>query len=152
MIVQGKARYPVDRVMLHTSATPADWWKGKTVDQMRDEIRRWHTVTTHKWRDIGYHRVFAPDGSMALGRSLYEIGAGCRGQNRGVIHLCMVPTVWIDHMGTFEDFYTTETRVAVRDYLLELEELHGKRLIVVGHNDYAPKLCPGFKVISDEWL
>jgi hypothetical protein len=151
MIVQGKARYPVNRVMLHTSATPSNWWKGKTVEEMRDEIRRWHTLD-RGWRDIGYHRVFAPDGTMALGRSLYEIGAGCRGENCGVVHLCMVPTVWIDRMGTFEDFYTLETRVAVRDYLLELEELHGAPLIVVGHNHYAPKLCPGFKVVSDEWL
>lgn len=150
MITQGSAKYPVTEVMLHTSATSNEWWVGKTADKMRDEIRKWHM--NQGWRNIGYHRVFAPDGTMATGRSIYEIGAGCMDHNRGVIHLCMIPIAWIDRIGTFDDWYTREQRIAVRDYLLELEELHGKPLKVTGHNDYANKLCPGFHVVSDEWL
>lgn len=150
MIYQGKARYPVNEVVLHTSATPGDWWKGfKDVDAMRDEIRLWH-VRDRGWRDIGYQRVFAPDGSIAIGRSITEIGAGVRGHNRGVVHLCMIPVNTVDKMGRFADFYTAAQRKAVLGYIKELEKLAGP-LRVSGHNDYAPKLCPGFKVRSSDW-
>ena len=72
MIYQGKALYPVREVTLHTAATPGDWHVDKTVHEMRDEIERWHTEKG--WRAIGYHRVIAPDGKIAIGRSLWEIG------------------------------------------------------------------------------
>lgn len=41
MIYQGKAKYPVREVILHTAATAGTWWRGKTVEQMRDEIDEW---------------------------------------------------------------------------------------------------------------
>ena len=122
---------------------------------MRDEIRDWHVNPAppkKPWRDIGYHRLFAPVGTMATGRSIYEIGAGVAGHNRGVVHICLIPIKTIKRMGTFDDFYTREQRVALRDYLLELGKLAGVRLKVTGHNQYAAKLCPGFVVESDEWL
>lgn len=150
-IRQGKAGHVVTEVVLHTSATERSWPIGKTADQMRDEIRQWH-VRDRGWRDIGYHILFAPLGQMARGRSLYEIGAGVQGHNRGVIHICLVPSHRVDRIGKFEDFYTSHQRVALRDYLLELEELAGVNLKVTGHNDYANKLCPGFKVVTEDWL
>lgn len=151
MIRQGKAGYPVTEACLHTSATPPSWNVGKTVEQMRDEMRVWH-VRDRGWRDIGYHRVSGPDGKMAIGRSIYEIGAGVEGHNRGVVHICLVPSRTVDHIGTFDDFYTRQQRVSLRDYLLELEELAGVRLKVTGHNRYAAKLCPGFIVNTEDWL
>lgn len=148
MIHQGK--YPVTEVILHTSATPGNWQEGKTADQMRDEFRRWHMAKNPPWRDIGYHRVFAPDGSMALGRSLWEIGAHVMGHNRGTIGLCMVPVKTIERMGKFEDFYTPAQCEAVKAYIREIVAIAGP-VKVTGHNDYAPKLCPGFKVKSEDW-
>lgn len=150
MIYQGKAKYPLTDVMLHTAATPANWYVGKSADEMMAEIRQWHKA--RGWRREGYHRLFAPDGTMALGRSIYEIGAGCAGYNRGVVHLVFVPTVWVDKIGAFEDFYTVEQSQAAKAYIAELKELHGGALNVVGHNDFANKLCPGFKVKSSDWL
>jgi hypothetical protein len=151
MIYQGSARHPVIEACVHTSATTDSWWRGKTVEQMRDEIRLWH-VRDRGWRDIGYHRIIAPDGKMATGRSLYEVGAGVVGHNRGVVHICLIPVHTIERMGTFDDFYTRAQRVALRDYLLELEKLSSVHLKVTGHNVYAAKLCPGFIVEQDEWL
>lgn len=149
MIFQGKARYPVTEVILHTSATPGSWQEGKTADQMRDEFRRWHRAKG--WRDIGYHRVFAPDGSMARGRSLWQIGAHVMGHNRGTIGLCMVPVKTIEKMGAFEDFYTPAQREAVKAYIQEIVAIAGP-VKVTGHNDYTDmKLCPGFKVKSEDW-
>lgn len=150
MIYQGKARYPVSEVVLHTSATPTGWYEGRPVDDMVAEIRRWH-VDERGWSDIGYHRVVAPDGSIGIGRSLYRIGAHVMGHNRGTVGVCMVPVKTIEKMGRFEDFYTPAQRKAVKDYIEDLAELAGQHLVVSGHNQYANKLCPGFKVRSADW-
>lgn len=150
MIYQGKARYPVREIILHTSATPGDWWKGKTVEEMAAEIRRWH-VEGNGWKDIGYHRVFAPDGSMALGRSLWTVGAHCMERNRGTLGLCMIPTATHNGVKTFSDYFTQEQWDAVHAYIREVQELTDIKW-VTGHNDYAPKECPGFKVETDDWL
>jgi len=149
VITQGSRKYPVTEIMLHTSATPTNWHVGKGAVKIRNEIDRWHKA--RGWRGIGYHRVFIPDGKKANGRSIYTIGAGCAGRNRGVIHLCLVPHTGIQSMGAFEDFYTEEQRKAVKDYIKEVVKLNGKGVKVTGHNDFSSKLCPGFKVISKEW-
>jgi N-acetylmuramoyl-L-alanine amidase len=146
-ILQGKAGYQVREVILHTSATNGDWHDGKTVDQMRAEIDRWHRVD-RGWRKIGYHAVIAPDGSFAQGRAFTEIGAHVAERNRGTIGICMIPVATILKMGNFEDFYTPAQRSAVRNLIKTLPGI----LWVTGHNDYAPKLCPGFKVQDADWL
>lgn len=149
MIRQGKAGYPVDELIIHTSATSPGWMEGRSVDDMVAEIRRWHTEE-RGWRDIGYQRVFAPDGSIGIGRSIYDIPAQVAGHNRGKIGVCLIPVNKVDRIGRFEDFYTEAQRVALRDYIVELEELTGP-LRVSGHNDYANKACPGFKVRTEDW-
>lgn len=149
MIYQGNARYPVTEVVLHTTATPGDWWKGKTALSMAGEVRRWHM--DRGWRDIGYHRLFAPDGTMALGRSIYEIGAHVIGHNRGTIGLAMVPVRTHDGIREFEDYFTEAQRGAVKKYISDLVELTPIAR-VTGHNEYAPKECPGFWVDSEAWL
>lgn len=152
MIKQGAQGYLVNEVCLHTSATTTEWCRGKTVAQMREEIRGWH-VNDRGWKDIGYHYVIAPDGSIAIGRPETVIGAGVEGHNRGVIHICMVPIVTILKMGRFVDFYTAAQRVTVREMLLNIEKSVGRgKLSVTGHNVYANKLCPGFKVVQGDWL
>lgn len=150
MIYQGRAGYPVQEVILHTSATPGGWHRGKTVEQMRDEIRRWH-VDGNGWSDIGYQRIFAPDGKMALGRSLWRVGAHCKERNRGTVGICMIPVKTHHGITRFEDYFTEEQRHAVREYIAELCTLTTIRW-VTGHNDYAPKECPGFKVRTEDWL
>lgn len=150
MIYQGKARHPVTEVILHTSATPGNWWRGKTVQEMRDEIRRWHTQG-NGWSDIGYHRVIAPDGSVAVGRSLWTIGAHVAGRNAGTIGVCLIPVETITKMGKVEDYYTPEQVASVKEFLNELSKLT-KITKVSGHNQYANKLCPGFRVETQDWL
>lgn len=149
MIYQGKASYAVHEAILHTSATPGDWWKGKTVEHMRDEIDQWHRA--RGWRKVGYHRIFAPDGSIAVGRSLWEIGAHVKERNRGTVGLCMIPVRTHNGIRKFEDYFTEDQRKAVKAYLKELGDLTDLKW-VTGHNDYAPKECPGFKVRTEDWL
>lgn len=148
MIYQGRARYEVHEAILHTSATPFGWARGKTNRQMFDEIKRWH-VQDNGWRDIGYHRVAMPDGEIWIGRSLYEIGAHVRERNRGTIGICMVGPG--TPVGKPQDHYTDAQIEAVRAYLRELAELTDLHW-VTGHNDYARRDCPGFKVRSHDWF
>lgn len=150
MIYQGRAGYAVNEVILHTSATPGDWHEGKTVDEMRDEIRRWH-VDGNGWSDIGYHRVMAPDGSMAIGRSLWRIGAHVRERNRGTIGICMIPSRTHAGITSFGDYFTDRQRAALVAYIGELQSLTNIKWIT-GHNDYAAKECPGFKVGDTDWV
>lgn len=152
MIHQGAGRYPVHEVIIHTTATGADWHKGKTAQQMVDEIRVWHKRLT--WRDIGYHGLIAPDGSYAQGRAFTEIGAHTMERNRGTIGLALVPVRDVDHrrMGRFEDYYTEQQRIALKANLAALSVMTDLKW-VTGHNDYtAMKTCPGFHVKQEEWL
>ena len=154
MITQGAQGYLITEVCLHTSATAAKWPVGKTVAQMRDEIKDWHVnpkPPKKGWKDIGYHYVVAPDGSVALGRKLSVIGAGVEGHNRGVIHICMVPKHEVTAITKFEDWYTPLQFKAVRKIIADLK-MQTALKEVTGHNDYAYKLCPGFKVSGKGWL
>jgi hypothetical protein len=150
MILQGNAKYQITEVILHTADTRAGWMKGRPVTAMRDEIDLWHR-RDRGWRKIGYHAVIAPDGSRAPGRALGEIGAHVAERNRGTLGICLVPVRKVTGIARFEDFYTPAQRLS----LLELiEEWQAKTAIrwVTGHNDYAAKLCPGFKVRDEDWL
>lgn len=156
MIHQGRKKYVVDEVILHTLAVPTGWHEGRSAENILLNVRDWHTIGRQRagltpWRKEGYHRILAPNGDIAIGRSLYEIGAGVAGHNRGKIHIALCNVNEVDRIGRFEDFYTKQQRIALRDYLLELEELTGP-LRVSGHNDYSSKFCPGFKVRTDDWL
>ena len=148
MILQN-SKYPVREVILHTAATPGNWWKGKSVDQMVKEIDGWHRQ--RGFNGIGYHRVFAPDGSMGVGRSIYTMGAHVKERNRGTVGLCMIPIETHKGIKTFDDYFTDAQRRAVRSYIADLAKLTEIKW-VTGHNDYANKECPGFKVVSSEWL
>jgi hypothetical protein len=88
---------------------------------------------------------------VAPGRKPSVIGAGVEGRNRGVIHICMVPQVEIKAITKFSDYYTAQQAKAVRKIIADLKPQTALKE-VSGHNVYANKLCPGFKVISGDWL
>lgn len=145
MIYQGRNKYPVTEAVLHTSATPAGWTRGRKVEELRDEIDKWHKAKG--WRAIGYHFVVHPNGSYAVGRPVTEIGAHVVGHNRGTIGICMIPVA--DHNGikSFDNYFTAAQRATVLQLIEKLEVTK-----VSGHNQYANKECPGFHVVESEWL
>jgi N-acetylmuramoyl-L-alanine amidase len=146
MIYQGTARYPVKEVILHTAATPGDWWKEQTVTEMRDEIDRWHKALG--WRGIGYHFVVAPDGSVAKGRPVEQIGAHVKERNRGTIGICMIPYRTHNGIKTFSTYFTAKQRDTVRRLIEDLPGIER----VSGHNDWTDaKECPGFRVNQADW-
>jgi hypothetical protein len=53
-----------------------------------DEIRKWH-IRDRGWKDIGYHFVIYPDGTVANGRSSHVTGAHVLGENSGNLGVCL---------------------------------------------------------------
>ena len=144
---------PVREIVVHTSATRPDWARGKTVEEMRDEIREWHTSPPRNWRDIGYHAVIAPDGSIADGRPLDVVGAHVKGHNTGTLGVCLIPSrAEVTVISHFNDYYTPEQRQALQRWIADVMDKTDIQ-VISGHNQYTSlKLCPGFYVQQTPWL
>ena len=144
MITQGTASYPVTEIILHCADTRPDWMAGRPLSEKVAEIRRWH-VQQRGWRDIGYHWVIDRDGKVAPGRPETEIGAHVEGHNRGTIGVCLLGGYGASADDPFEKSFTAAQATTAKRLI---EEIKGRATIrkVSGHNDYAAKACPGFKV------
>lgn len=142
----GNIPIPVNRAILHCADVPTGWWKSAHPLQLVANLRTGH-VRDRGWSDLGYHYVVFPKGEIIQGRPLDKVGAHVIGHNRGTLGILLIEQTEITQMGTFPDFYTNEQRCAVR----ELCKHHGIDKIT-GHNDYAKKLCPGFRVDAEYFL
>ena len=144
MIYQGTARYPVTEIILHCADTRPDWMTGWPIAEKVAEIRRWH-VQERGWRDIGYHWIVDRDGAVASGRRETEIGAHVEGHNRGTIGICLLGGYGAKADDPFEKNFTSAQAAAVKRLI---DEIKGRTTIrkISGHNDYAAKACPGFRV------
>lgn len=145
MIYQGLKGYPVRELCLHCAAVPSGWYFRRSDAEMVQTIRNWHLEKG--WSDIGYHFVIPPNGIPYPGRPMRQIGAGVIGHNRGVLHVLLIEKHEVTKIGKFDDYFTEKQRDAVR----ALAEINGIRRIT-GHNDFAAKLCPGFKVKTNYFL
>lgn len=150
MIYQGKARYPVREAVLHCAAIPTGYFAGQRPFQVFATINRWHTERGFV-NGFGYHGLFMPDGEFYAGRPFEMIGAHVIGHNAGTLGFLLIESKKIDRIGEFSDWFTDRQELALRVKLEDLRESHGLEK-VSGHNDYAAKLCPGFKVKSSDWL
>lgn len=148
MIYQGKARYPVQEIVVHCSATRPDWMADAGASAQFAEIRRWH-VEGNGWRDIGYHWLISRAGWILAGRLETEIGAGVVGHNQGVIHVCLIGGHGSSETDRFAQHFTPAQDRSLRDQLQGIGMRTQIRRIS-GHNEYAAKACPGFTV--SQWL
>ena len=146
MIYQGKARHPVREAILHCAAIKTGQFVGKSAAHVHAEITRWHKLRGFK--SFGYHGLFMPNGEFYPGRPYEQIGAHVSGHNAGTLGFLMIESREIARIGEFSDWFTTEQYLAVTVHLREIDGLWK----VSGHNDYAPKLCPGFRVHTKDWL
>lgn len=86
------------------------------------------------WKKIGYHRVFQPDGTIEVGRSFNEIGAGVFGQNQKSIHFCIIGT---------DEFSTEALKQLFLATLTTCRTFGLKAGQVIGHYEAdAKKSCP----------
>lgn len=136
-----RATRKIDKIILHCTATP----EGK--DFTVEEIRKWHLA--RGFSDIGYHYVVYRDGSVRAGRPEQKVGAHTLGQNSHSIGIAYVG-------GCASDGKTPkDTRTeAQKSSLVALVRLLRKRYpgaTVHGHNEFAAKACPSFKIDHKEF-
>jgi hypothetical protein len=148
MIHQGAARHPVREIILHCSATRPDWLGASPLSAKLAEIRRWH-MQDRGWRSIGYHWLIDFDGQRAAGRPETEIGAHVEGHNRGTIGICLIGGHGADADDTFGDHFTPAQARALRALIADIRS-RTQIAKVTGHNTYAAKACPGFRVTG--WI
>ena len=139
---------PINEIIVHCTATRADWWSSKSLNQKIAEIRRWH-VEDRKWSDIGYHYLIDRDGKIGAGRPVEKVGAHVMGRNHNTIGVSLFGGHGSAVDDPFSAHFTPQQDAALRGLIAELSGRFGIEL-VTGHNNYANKACPGFTVSS--WL
>lgn len=127
---------PLKKIILHCTATP----EGKHFDVAT--IRRWH-VKDRGWKDIGYHYVIYLDGSVHEGRPVAEAGAHTSGHNADSIGITYVGGC--DAKMKAKDTLNEAQKAAMVNLIKALRDEHGK-MSLHGHNEFAAKACPSFKV------
>jgi N-acetylmuramoyl-L-alanine amidase len=127
---------PLKRIILHCTATP----EGKHFDVAT--IRRWH-VKDRGWKDIGYHYVIYIDGSVHEGRPIEQAGAHTSGHNADSIGITYVGGC--DAKMKAKDTLNEAQETAMVNLIKSLREQYGE-MSLHGHNEFAAKACPSFKV------
>ncbi|MBS7347009.1 MAG: N-acetylmuramoyl-L-alanine amidase [Muribaculaceae bacterium] len=125
----------IDKIILHCTATP----EGREVTVA--DVTAWHKE--RGFRTIGYHYLVYLDGTVVRGRREEEIGAHCLGQNAGSIGVCYVGG--LDSRGKPKDTRTAGQRVALRNLVEGLQRRY-PHATLHGHNEFASKACPCFKI------
>ncbi|MGN0237158.1 MAG: N-acetylmuramoyl-L-alanine amidase [Lepagella sp.] len=125
----------IDKIILHCTATP----EGRPVTVA--DVTAWHKE--RGFRTIGYHYLVYLDGTVHCGRWEEEIGAHCLGQNAGSIGVCYVGG--LDSRGKPKDTRTSAQRVALRNLVEGLQRRY-PHATLHGHNEFAAKACPCFKI------
>ena len=136
---QPKAARPITEIIFHCTATP----EGREASVA--EITAWHKA--RGFATIGYHYVVHLDGRVEAGRPDADIGAHVVGHNTGTLGVVYVGGCAVD--GSPKDTRTPAQKtalIATRDALMAKYPAIKK---VSGHNDYAAKACPSFKVGKD---
>lgn len=108
------------------------------------EINRWHM--DRGWSGIGYHFIIDRDGKVAAGRPIEKTGAHVRGHNTGTIGISLVGGHGGLATDKFQDHFTMQQFAALQALVWDLQERYGRGITVHGHNEYAAKGCPCFKV------
>ena len=125
----------IEKIILHCTATP----EGREVTVA--DVTAWHKE--RGFRTIGYHYLVYLDGTVVRGRREEEIGAHCLGQNAGSIGVCYVGG--LDSRGRPKDTRTAAQRVALRNLVEGLQRRY-PHATLHGHNEFAAKACPCFKI------
>lgn len=140
----------ITEIIVHCAATRPNWMQDATIEEKRDEIKRWHMID-NGWRDIGYHYLIDRDGKTVGGRPLEDQGAHTAGHNSNSIGVCLIGGHGSAVNDPFDAHFTDAQDQALRVLIDSLKTRFPSIVKVSGHNDYtAAKACPGFKV--GRWL
>jgi len=139
----------INEIVVHCTATRANWMIDKPAEDVVTELRRWH-VEDNGWSDLGYHWVITRDGTVSAGRPEYRSGAHARGHNKNSIGVTLCGGRGGQEDDDFSDGFTPEQDKALRLLIKDLRAKYATIDRVAGHNEYAAKACPCFDV--GEWL
>lgn len=132
----------IKEIIIHCSATPEG--RPHTVG----EITAWHKQ--RGFSTIGYHYVVYLDGQVAIGRPVSNVGAHCLGHNAESIGICYVGGLGADGK-TPKDTRTPAQRLALARLVRDLRRRF-PGATVHGHNEFAAKACPSFKVNESDFI
>lgn len=138
----------INEIVVHATATPADWRPDDTTSGRVASVRSWH-VDGRGWSDIGYHYLIDRDGTIAEGRPVHRAGAHVSGRNANTIGISLFGGQGGSTHDDFYDHFTKEQDKALRVLISELQDKYGPNLHLSGHSEYANKACPCFQV--REW-
>lgn len=131
-------------IIVHCSATQANWMAGAGTDRKVREIDAWHRG--NGWNGIGYHLLIDRDGTVANGRPIERVGAHVKGHNTGTIGVCLIGGFGSSAKDDPSDHFTIAQMKALRAVIADLRHQYPTISKVSGHNEYAAKACPGFSV------
>jgi hypothetical protein len=131
-------------IIIHCTATRPNWMQGRALTDKVAEIRHWH-VDDRGFADIGYHYLIDRDGTVAEGRPVERPGAHTYGHNANSIGIALIGGHGGGANDQFFDHFTPAQDRALRDVITQLEGQFGPARLS-GHNEYAAKACPCFKV------
>ncbi len=123
----------ITEIIVHCTATKS----GQEVTAQ--DIDRWHRA--QGWEQIGYHYVVYLDGTIAVGRPEWKVGAHCFGHNANSIGVCYVGG--LDYKGNPADTRTAAQKNSLIKLLNTLKKRFPKAKIH-GHRDFSDKECPCF--------
>lgn len=139
---------PISEIIVHCTATQPKWMEGQPTAAKVAEVRKWH-VQERGWKDIGYHYLIDRDGTVAEGRPLDQVGAHTQGHNTGSIGISLIGGFGSSADDKFQDHFTPQQDFALRKLIDDLKYRFSVTK-VSGHNEYANKACPGFRV--KQWI
>jgi hypothetical protein len=144
-----KKRTHTRRIILHCSATSKQWARNKPMDLILSEIRHWH-VNDNGWSDVGYHWLIGPTGEVVTGRDETLMGAHTKAHNSDSIGICLIGGRGSGDTDAPEDHFTPAQLAALVELVADIERRYPGVQTVHGHNEFARRACPGFRV-ADHW-
>lgn len=121
----------INKIIIHCTATP--------LETSFVSIRHYHLSLGYK--DVGYHYLIDRFGYIHYGRSLEQVGAHCKGQNRDSIGIALIGGL----DGKFD--FTRKQILCLINIVDNLQIRFNNKLFVYGHNDFTKnKTCPNFNV------
>ena len=132
---------PITRIILHCSASLAG------VDLTGQDILRMHTNPIHKggrgWHNPGYHYVIRLNGKVDQILPETRIANGVKGYNQDSIHICYVGG--LNKQGKPANTLNAKQRASIAALLHDLR-IRYPTATLHGHNEFAAKACPCFRV------
>lgn len=131
-------------VLHHTFKPDYSSWK-----KLHDHEFWWVSIDAYHrgkgWKKIGYHWLIFPDGLIAVGRSMTEVGAHTKGKNTSTVGVCLLGNFDVDEMNANQYISAWFVLTAL------LVKLSLPPDALFFHRNFADKTCPGMKLDLEDW-